>query len=162
MGRLSGRPRGEKEAGPNPTDRAKPGYKEHLLIDGRGVPLSVVSTAANVNEGPLLWVVLTSLPIVRPQPERVHPHHLCLDAAFDSTSVRRVLLMERYTGHIAPKGGRPVDVVGHPGGQARRWKVERTHAWHDRFRRLVVNWEHPLASRYAFLCLANALIAYRM
>ena len=76
MGRSSGRPRGGKEAGPNPTDRAKPGYKEHLLIDGRGVPLSVVSTAANVNEGPLLWVVLTSLPIVRPQPERVHPHHI--------------------------------------------------------------------------------------
>jgi len=52
--------------------------------------------------------------------------------------------------------------VVHRGGQARRWKVARTHAWHDRFRRLVVNWERPLASRYAFLCLANALIAYRM
>jgi transposase len=49
----------------------------------------------------------------------------------------------------------------HPGGQARRWKVERTQAWHDRFRRLVVNWEHTPASRYAFMCLANALIAYR-
>jgi hypothetical protein len=162
MGRLSERPRGEKEAGPNPTDRAKPGYKEHLLVDGRGVPLSVVSTAANVNDGPMLWVVLTSLPIVRPQPGRTQPHHLCLDAAFDSVAVRSVLLVERYTGHIAAKGGRPVDAVVHPGGQARRWKVERSHAWHDRFRRLVVNWEQTLASRYAFLCLANALIAYRM
>jgi len=86
---------------------------------------------------------------------------LCLDAAFDNASARAVLLIERYTGHIAPKGGRPVDAVVHAGGQARRWKVERTHAWHDRFRRLVVNWEHTLASRSAFLCLANALIAYR-
>jgi putative transposase len=162
MGLLFALPRGEKDAGPNPTDRAKPGYKEHLLVDGRGVPLSVVSTAAHVNEGPMLWVVLTSLPLVRPQPERTHPHHLCLDAAFDNASVRSVLLVERYTGHIAPKGGRPADTVVHPGGQARRWKVERTHAWHDRFRRLVVNWEQTLASRYAFLCLANALIAYRM
>ncbi|MGE0682472.1 MAG: transposase [Candidatus Binatia bacterium] len=33
---------------------------------------------------------------------------------------------------------------------------------YDRFCRLVVNWAHTLASRYAFLCLANALIAYRM
>jgi len=154
-------PLGEKEAGPNPTDRAKPGYKEHLLIDGRGVPLSMVSTAANVNEGPMLWAVLTSLPLVRPQPNHTPHHHLCLDAAFDNASARAVLLIERYTGHIAPKGGRPVDAVVHPGGQARRWKVERTHAWHDRFRRLVVNWEHTLASRSAFLCLANALIAYR-
>ena len=162
LGPLCAPPWGEKEAGPNPTDRAKPGYKEHLLIDGRGVPLSMVSTAANVNEGPMLWAVLTSLPLVRPQPNHTHHHHLCLDAAFDNASARTVLLIERYTGHLAPKGGRPVDAVVHPGGQARRWKVERTHAWHDRFRRLVVNWEHTLASRSAFLCLANALIAYRM
>jgi putative transposase len=162
MGPLFGLPRGEKAAGPNPTDRAKPGYKEHLLVDGRGVPLSVVSTAANVNDGPMLSLVLNSLPVVRPQPDRTHPHHLCLDAAFDNVPARTVILVERYTGHIAPKGRRAHDAVVHPGGQARRWKVERTHAWHDRFRRLVVNWEHTLASRYAFLCLANALIAYRM
>jgi putative transposase len=161
MGPLCGHPRGEKEAGPNPTDRAKPGVKDHLLSDGRGVPLSVVSTAANVNESPLLLLLLTALPIVRPQPERAHPHHLCLDAAFDNAPVRGVLVLEQYTGHIAPKGGKPADAVVHPGGQARRWKVERTQAWHDRFRRLVVNWERTLASRYAFLCLANALIAYR-
>jgi len=109
----------------------------------------------------MLWAVLPSLPIVRPQPNHTPHHHLCLDAAFDNASARAVLLIERYTGHIAPKGGRPVDAVVHAGGQARRWKVERTHAWHDRFRRLVVTWEHTLASRSAFLCLANALIAYR-
>ena len=162
MGPLCGLPRGEKEAGPNPTDRAKPGDKEHLLVDGRGVPLSTVSTAANVNDGPMLALVLNSLPIVRPQPTQAQPHHLCLDAAFDNAPAREVVLVERYTGHIAPKGRGTADAVVHPGGQARRWKVERTHAWHDRFRRLVVNWEHTLASRYAFLCLANALIAYRM
>jgi hypothetical protein len=39
---------------------------------------------------------------------------------------------------------------------------ERTHVWHDRFRRLVMNWEQTLASRYAFICLANTLIAYRI
>ena len=64
--------------------------------------------------------------------------------------------------HIAPKGGRPEDAPLHPGGQARRWVVERTHAWFDRFRRLVVNWEKTTESRYAFLCLASALMAYRL
>lgn len=162
MGAMGGLRRGEKEAGPNPTDRAKPGSKDHLLVDGRGVPLSTVSTAANVNDGPLLSRGLNSLPIVRPQPDREHPHHLCLDAAFDNAPARAVVLVERYTGHIAPKGGQAQDAVVHPGGQARRWKVERTHAWHDRFRRLVVNWEQTLTSRYAFICLANALIAYRL
>jgi len=154
--------RGEKEAGPNPTDRAKPGYRDHLLVDGRGVPLSTVSTAANVNDGPMLSRVLTSLPLVRPQPVRERPHHLCLDAAVDNAPAREVVLVERYTGQIAPQGGPAEEGVIHPGGQTRRWKVERTHAWQDRFRRLVVNWEQTLASRYAFLCLANALIAYRV
>jgi hypothetical protein len=97
---------GEKEAGPNPTDRGKPGYKEHLWVDGRGVPLSTVSTAANVNDGPMLAQVLTALPLVRPQPDRDHPQPLCLDAAFDNAPAREVVWAERYTGHIAPKGGR--------------------------------------------------------
>ena len=115
MGPLCVPPWGEKDAGPNPTDRAKPGYTEHLLIEGRGVPLSRVSTAANVNEGPMLWAVLPSLPIVRPQPNHTPHHHLRLDAAFDNASARAVLLIERYTGHLAPKGGRPVDAVVHAG-----------------------------------------------
>lgn len=162
MGLWCARPRGEKEAGPHPTARAKPGDKEQLLSDGRGVPLSRGSTAANVTEGPMLWVVLTSWPLVRAQPGRTQPHPLCLDAAFANASARAVLLIERYSGHLAPKGGRPGDAGVHPGGQARRGKVERPQAWHDRFRRLVVNGEHTLTSRYAFLCLAKALIAYRM
>ena len=125
------------------------------------MPLSTGITAANVNDGPMWSQVLNALPIVRPQPDRDHPHHLCLDAAFDNAPAREVVCQERYTGHIAPKGGRPPEGIVHPGGQARRWKVERTPAWHDRFRRLVVNWEQTPASRYAFVCLANALIAYR-
>ena len=161
MGPTFGHPGGEKEAGPNPTDRGKPGYKDHLLVDGRGVPVSMVATAANVNDGPMLAPLLHNPPIVRPQPTRHSPHHLCLDAAFDNAPARQGILQERYLGHIAPKGGRSDDSSPSPGGQARRWKVERTHAWHDQFRRLVVNWEKTLSSHYAFLCLANALIAYR-
>ena len=51
---MSGRRWGGKDNGPNPTDRAKPGMKDHLLVDGRGVPLSILVTAANVNESPQL------------------------------------------------------------------------------------------------------------
>ena len=161
MGPTSGHRGGGKEAGPNPTDRGKPGYKDHVLVDGRGVPVSMVATAANVNDSPLLAAVLHNTPIVRPQPTRSSPQHLCLDAAFANAPARHVVLEENDIGHIAPKGGWSDDMPPQPGGQARRWKVERTHAWHDQFRRLVVNWEKTLSSHYAFLCLANALIAYR-
>ena len=152
---------GEKECGPNPTDRAKAGVKDHLLSDGRGVPLSVVVTAANVNDGPLLQALLDNQAVVRPVPTSAAPQHLCLDAAYDNAPAHKVVLRENYTGHVAPKHGRDQSLPLHPGGKARRWVVEGLHAWHDRFRRLVNNWEKKLERRYAFICLANALIAYR-
>jgi len=88
-------PTGGKRRRAQSDHRAKPGYKDHLLVDGRGVPLSVVSTAANVNDGPMLSLVLNSLPIARPQPNRRHPHPLCLDAAFDTAQARAVVWVER-------------------------------------------------------------------
>ncbi len=153
---------GGKECGPNPTDRAKAGMKDHVLSDGRGVPLSVVVTAANVNDGPMLQALLADQVVVRPQPTTDEPHHLCLDAAYDNAPAHKVVLCEHYEGHIAPKHGRDESLPLHPCGKARRWVVERLHSWHDRFRRLVTNWEKKVERRYAFICLANALIAYRI
>jgi IS5 family transposase len=121
--------------------------KDHVLVDGRGIPLSLVVTAANVNDHLALPELLNNHAIVRPRPSRAAPQHICLDAAFDNETTRQTLCREYYVPHIAPKGGRPEDAPLHPGGQARRWVVERTHAWFDRFRRLVVNWEKPTESR---------------
>jgi Transposase DDE domain len=36
--------------GPNPTDRAKRGTKYHVAVDGDGVPVACLATAANVND----------------------------------------------------------------------------------------------------------------
>lgn len=155
------RPPGGKECGPNPTDRSKPGIKDHILVDGRGVPLSILVTAANVNDSPMLGELINHCAVVRPRPLSRQPQHLCLDAAYDNAPAHRVVMVECYEGHIAPRGGRDESLPRHASGQARRWVVERTHAWHDRFRRLVVNWEKTIGSRTAFLWLASALVAYR-
>ena len=131
---MCGRQRGEKETGPNPTDRAKAGLKDHVLTDGRGVPLSVLVTAANVNDAPMLPALVNNYAVVRPLPGVAKPQHLCLDAAFDNAATHRVVGVENYQGHIAPRRGRDDSLPLHPGGKARRWVVERTHAWHDGFR----------------------------
>ena len=135
--------------------------KDHVLTDGRGVPLSVLVTPANVNDDKALQAVLDTCVIVRPIPTCAAPQHLALDAAFDNAPARGVVFANRYTGHIAPKAGRDSDAPEHPGGKARRWVVEQAHALYDRFRRLVVKWAKTISSRYAFLCLASALMAYR-
>ena len=48
-----------------------------------------------------------------------------------------------------------------PGHQARRWVVERTHSWLNRFRKLLVSFEKTEASYRALLSLAAALICWR-
>ncbi len=39
-------PMAQSRVGPNPTDGGKKGSKRHLLVGGRGVPLSLVVTGA--------------------------------------------------------------------------------------------------------------------
>lgn len=36
--------------GPSSVDRRKSGSKHHLICDGNGIPLKVITTAANVND----------------------------------------------------------------------------------------------------------------
>lgn len=47
------------------------------------------------------------------------------------------------------------------GGRARRWVVEGTHSWLNRFRKLHVRYEKKSMSYEALLELACALIAFR-
>ena len=48
-----------------------------------------------------------------------------------------------------------------PGWKARRWVVERTHSWLNRYRKLLVSFEKSEASYVALLSLAAALICWR-
>ena len=45
--------------------------------------------------------------------------------------------------------------------KARRWVVERTHSWMNRFRRILIRWEKKPENYIAMLHFACALIAFR-
>lgn len=49
----------------------------------------------------------------------------------------------------------------YPDSKPRRWVVERTHSWLNRFRKLLVSFEKTEASYTALLQLAAALICWR-
>jgi IS5 family transposase len=51
--------------GANPVDRAKPGSKLHLAVDGSGLPLSLLVTGANTNDALVFEALLEDLPPVR-------------------------------------------------------------------------------------------------
>ncbi|EMK15608.1 transposase DDE domain protein, partial [Leptospira kirschneri serovar Bim str. PUO 1247] len=41
--------------------------------------------------------------------------------------------------HIRKKGEKPL--IGKYKGKPRRWVVERTNSWHNRFRAILIRWE---------------------
>jgi putative transposase len=151
---------GEK-TGPNPTDRAKGGVKRSLWTDGAGVPLGVAVDGANRNDFKMARATLESIPIPRPAPTADKPQGLCLDKGDDYEEVRDLLAEFGYTAHIRARGEEAQALRREAGYKARRWVVERTHSWLNRFRRILIRWEKKPANYLAMLHLACALVTYR-
>jgi putative transposase len=106
-----------------------------------------------------LEATLESVPIERPDPEET-PQHLSLDAAYDGDPVKTILEEWGYTAHIQSRGDETQAKRTIPGYRARRWVVERTHSWMNRFRRLLVRWEKKKNNYLGLLHLALAYITF--
>jgi putative transposase len=64
--------------GPKPTDRAKLGTKRHVLTDGKGIPLGVTLTGANVRDKHMCGKTLDAVVLKGSRGPR-RPKNLCLD-----------------------------------------------------------------------------------
>lgn len=147
--------------GPNPTDRGKGGTKRSLQTEGQGVPIGLAVAGANRNDMKLVHDTLESVPIERPQPTEVEPQGLCMDKGYDYDEVRETVAAYGYTAHIRTRGEEAEEKRAIPGYRARRWVVERTHSWMNRFRRILIRWEKKVANYLAFLHFSCAWIAFR-
>ncbi|HLZ69734.1 MAG TPA: transposase, partial [Dehalococcoidia bacterium] len=63
--------------------------------------------------------------------------------------------------HIMPRDAERTLLQKLPGYRARRWPVERTHSWMNRFRRILVRWEKKAENYTAMLHLACAFTAFK-
>jgi putative transposase len=86
---------------------------------------------------------------------------MCLDKGYDYAEVRDTLKEFRFTAHIRARGEEALALKRHAGARARRWVVERTHSWMNRFRRVLIRWDKKGENYLAFLHFACALIAFR-
>jgi len=154
-------PLGGKSTGPNPTDRAKSGTKRSILVDGYGVPIGLAVAGANRHDIKLAEKTLESMPIERPRPTRREPQNLSLDKGYDFPSIDELVDEWGYTGHIARRGVDQSKRRRIPRYRARRWVVERTHSWMNRFRRLLIRWEEKKKNYLAMLHLACAWITWQ-
>jgi transposase len=150
-----------KKTGPNPTDRAKDGVKRSLLTEGAGVPIGLAVDGANRNDFKLARATLESIPLERPVPEQGAAQGLCLDKGYDYDEVRELAQEFGYSAHIRSRGEEAQALKRNARRKARRWVVERTHSWLNRFRRILIRWEKKAENYLGLLHLACALITYR-
>ena len=147
--------------GKNLTDRGKIGTKRSVLTDGGGVPIGLAVEGANRNDFKMVEATITSIPVERPVPTLEQPQGICLDTGDDDDEVRELLTKFGFTAHIRARGEEAQAIKHEAGYKARRWVVERTHSWMNRFRRILVRWDKKVRNYLAFLHLACAYITYR-
>ena len=135
------------------------GTKRSVLTEEKGLPLAVVLSGANTHDVKLLEETLDHIVTPRPQPEKEHPQNLCLDAGY--TGSEEKVKQRGYIPHIRPRGEEKKELVRNPDFHARRWVVEVTHSFFNRFRKLLVRFEKNAANYLALIHFACAVIVWR-
>jgi len=82
--------------------------------------------------------------------------NLCLDAGY--VGKEEVVQCHGFIPHIRPRGEEKQERATNPNFKARRWIVELTHSWFNRFRKLIPRYEKTDRSYQALTCLAAAII----
>jgi transposase len=132
-----------------------------VLADGAGTPLGIHLEKASPAE------VRLAVPTLEHCAEaglQGAPERLVADRAFDSNAFRKQLAARRIEPIIPARKNN--QVATHQDGRKlrryrHRWIIERSNAWLQNFRRLVVRYERRIEIFEALVCLACCLITLR-
>jgi len=156
-GSVAKAPGGGEGTGPNPTDRAKTGWKWSILTERTGIPVGWATDGANRHDSVLFASTLDAA-AARGLLTDIGTLHL--DRGYDGGPVRDscaergltdLLIAEKRKKNTAH--GKPTRV---PLGL--RWPVERTNSWLSNFGQLRRNTDRRIMHRLAQLALAVAFI----
>ena len=116
--------------------------------------MGIVIDGANRNDHKLMRQTLEAIPVQRPVPNADTVQHLCLDKGYDDREPRALADEFAFTLHLRTRG-EEAQAKRHAQAKARRWVVERTHAWLNRFRAILIRWSKKPANylRPAPFCL---------
>lgn len=141
--------------------QSQAGDEAQPALRGAGRPDRARSAGANVNDHKLLNRTLASLAVERPETTPERPQALCLDKGYDYPEVDELIAEFGFTAHLRTRGEEAKAIQREAGFRARRWVVERSHSWLNRFRRLLVRWEKRADTYLAMLHLACGLVTWR-
>lgn len=158
------RPREKGSDGIGKTKRGK-GTKRMVVGDGQGVPLGVRLDSASPAEVNLLEPTLATIRVPRKSRGRPKqkPLRVIADKGYDSDPLRERLWHQGI--ELIVPGRKDRLTYRHDGRKLRRykkrWKIERTFAWLDAFRHLVVRYDRSLLMYRAFFHLACVILVLR-
>jgi len=149
-----------RKKGPNPTDRGKSGSKKSLIVERSGGPLGLELEGANLHDTKLLQGTIDAIVVERPDPAQLE-QHLCLDKAYDNPTGHTTVAAAGYIAHIRRIGEEKLDQTGEKTHPARRWVVERTLAWLQKCRAILIRYDKKADNYRGLIQLACALLWYR-
>ena len=84
------------------------------------------------------------------------PQNLCLDAGY--VGKEDIVIRAGYVPHIRPRGEEKEQIIRNPSFKPRRWIVEVSHSWFNRFRKLSPRYEKTTRAYMGLVMLAAAMI----
>jgi putative transposase len=135
-----------------------------VLTEADGGPLAVVVAPANRHDSLVLQDILEAVVVEPPNPVVARggtEQHLCLDKAFDGAPSEATVKAFGYEPHIRRIGEEKLDGEGQKTHPARRWVVERTIAWLNKCRGILIRYDKKARNYLALVQLQCALLWYR-
>ncbi len=159
-GSLHKAPCGGEGTGPNPTDRAKSGWKWSVATDLFGIPIGWVIDGANRNDSILLEPTLQA---VAKRGLLLDVETLHLDRRYDSNLTTQRCHRLGVTDIVCAKkktksDSKKTTTTKAPHTMGLRWPVERTNSWFSNFGQLRRNTDRFSKQRLGQVALAVALI----
>lgn len=132
------------------------------MVEANGIPVGAAVAGANRHDMKLTRETLASIPDAanRPEASAEQPQGLCLDKGYDYDEVREIVEEFGFTAHIKARGEEAKEIQKKAGAKARRWVVERTHSWMNRFRGILIRWSKKAENYIALLHMTFAFIIY--
>ncbi len=109
----------------------------------------------------LARATLEDIKVKRPRPTKKKKQNLCLDAGYVGDEVQELAKEFGFTAHVRPRGEEAAELKRNARKKARRWVVERTHSWLNRFRALLIRWSKKPETYLAMLHFACGIITWR-
>ena len=125
------------------------------------MPIGLAVDGANRPDMKMVRETIESIPVERPAPTADAPQHLGLDNGYNYAEPKAIVEEFGFTVQVPEKQEEAQAVKRRARVKVRRYVVERSHSWVNRFRGILIRWNKKPENYIAMLHFAFAIITYR-